>query len=118
MTKTEKRIRFIQKFSRLTRFAIRQGIQFIITAAFRTAEEQRALYNAGLSKCDGYNKISNHQEWLAYDIAIIKDGKAVWKRTDGYDSLGNFWLAIGGGWDASSEGNLDDPYHFEYNPTE
>jgi peptidoglycan L-alanyl-D-glutamate endopeptidase CwlK len=50
----------------------------------RTAEEQFYLYNKGVSKCDGYNKLSNHQPkegkefGEAFDIYAYVDGKATW----------------------------------------
>lgn len=51
----------------------------------RTSEEQHYLFNKGVSKCDGYEKLSNHQpkegEELgeAFDIYAYVDGKATWK---------------------------------------
>lgn len=36
-------------------------IDFGVSSGKRDAEEQNILYNKGLSKCDGYIKISDHQ---------------------------------------------------------
>jgi len=44
----------------------------------RTAGEQNALYKAGKSKLDGYNKLSYHQTGKAFDVFAYVDGKASW----------------------------------------
>lgn len=44
----------------------------------RSAEMQNALYNEGVSNCDGYDKISNHQTGNALDFYAYVDGKASW----------------------------------------
>ncbi len=46
----------------------------------RTAERQNQLFNAKLSKCDGYTYISAHQTGLAFDVYAYVDGKANWDR--------------------------------------
>tara|TARA_Y100000385_G_C13060980_1_gene624405 strand:- start:282 stop:683 length:402 start_codon:yes stop_codon:yes gene_type:complete len=44
----------------------------------RTQVEQNELFHAGLSKCDGYEKISSHQTGEALDVYAYVDGKASW----------------------------------------
>jgi peptidoglycan L-alanyl-D-glutamate endopeptidase CwlK len=46
----------------------------------RTPEDQNYLFKSGKSKCDGYNKKSNHQSGNAFDIFLYIDGKASWNR--------------------------------------
>lgn len=48
------------------------------TGGKRTAEQQAALYKAGLSKLDGTNKLSKHQSGNAVDVFAYVDGKASW----------------------------------------
>jgi hypothetical protein len=40
----------------------------------RTPEEQKRLFDLGLSKCDGVNKISGHQIGRAFDILLFTEG--------------------------------------------
>lgn len=47
---------------------------------FRTASEQRLLYDQKLSQRDGYYKKSYHQSGLAIDIFGYVDGKATWDK--------------------------------------
>ena len=46
----------------------------------RTQAEQHALFLKGLSKCDGYSKLSNHQSGNAFDVFAYVDGKASWDK--------------------------------------
>jgi len=45
----------------------------------RTAGEQYELFRDGKSKCDGYNKPSNHQSGLALDVYAYVNGAASWR---------------------------------------
>ena len=45
----------------------------------RSNREQHQLFKDGLSKCDGYDKKSNHQEGYAIDVYAYVDGKASWE---------------------------------------
>lgn len=47
----------------------------------RTAEQQNALFLKKVSKCDGYNTLSEHQKGTAFDIFLLIDGKASWDKT-------------------------------------
>lgn len=113
MTNVEKRIDFWNRFSTLTKWAQEQGIIFLVTCFFRTAEEQAKLYAGGKSKCDGYNVKSAHQKYLAIDLAIAKDGILYWNFCDEYNALGAEWEELGGTWGGRWE-SLGDIYHFEY----
>jgi hypothetical protein len=76
---------------------IRQGDHPIVDYVKRSEEEQKRLFDAGLSKCDGVTNISKHQVGRAVDIYLIKDGamldwaivpeKAKWYH-DLWESLG------------------------------
>jgi len=120
MSNTIKRIIFFQKFALFTVMAQALGIRFIITAFHRTKEQQSRRYAQGrtapgkiVTDCDGEVKRSFHQDWLAIDLVIIKDGKCVWERTNEYETLGKLWKQVfkgtwGGDW------RLNDIYHFQY----
>jgi len=114
VTNTTKRILFFQKFSAFTAIAKALGINFIVTTFHRTAEAQEERFNRGKSQCDGYDKKSKHQSWLAIDIAIVENGNCIWDRTKDYEQLGKIWVDIfngiwGGNWES-----LNDIYHFQY----
>jgi len=44
----------------------------------RTAEDQKSLFDKGVSRCDGYKHKSYHQSGNAFDIYAYVDGKASW----------------------------------------
>lgn len=46
------------------------------SGGYRTAEQQNALFQAGKSQLDGYDKKSKHQSGLAVDVFAYVDGKA------------------------------------------
>lgn len=113
MNNTTKRALFLKKFAALVSYAALVGIHFIVTSFDRNAAEQKTLFDEGKSMCDGTRKKSAHQNWLAVDLAVIEHGDIRWDR-EAYETLGEFWLALGGTWDDSEHGVLDDPYHFEF----
>jgi len=49
-------------------------------AGKRTAKQQSDLYADGMSQCDGYVKISNHQHGKALDFYAYVKGKASWDK--------------------------------------
>lgn len=55
-------------------------IDFGIASGMRTAGEQNGLYMNQKSKCDGYRKISRHQEGKAIDFYPYVDGGASYTR--------------------------------------
>jgi len=48
-------------------------------AGLRIAERQNELYQANLSMCDGYVKLSEHQLGMALDFYAYVDGAATWQ---------------------------------------
>ena len=44
----------------------------------RSAERQNDMFFMGLSKCDGYKRLSKHQSGKALDVYAYVDGKASW----------------------------------------
>jgi len=48
-------------------------------AGLRTADEQKALYDEGVSKCDGTRNKSYHQSGKALDVYAYVDGRASWE---------------------------------------
>jgi len=99
MNNTEKRIIFIRWAAELTIFAKDQAIDFIVTCFKREDEEQHRKFLAGLSQIDGITERSNHQDWLAWDIAIIRHGVVTWNPDHGYKTLGAKWEeSLGGYW--------------------
>ena len=110
---TTRRIIFFNKFAVLTSLAAASGINFMVTCFYRTAKEQKKLFDEGKSQCDGVTKKSSHQKWLAIDLVIIKDGVLQWDRIHEYDTLGSIWKTLGGIWGGSWQ-SIDDPYHFQY----
>lgn len=86
-----------------------KGLDIFITQTLRTAEYQNTLYHKGVSKCDGYKYLSNHQGGLAWDIAC-NGGKL-------YDEniirkVGAIALELGISWGGTWKGFADTP-HFE-----
>ena len=49
---------------------------------YRTAEQQKELFEQGVTKADGYKNKSKHQSRLAIDVYAYIDGKASWEKED------------------------------------
>jgi hypothetical protein len=47
----------------------------VIDYVLRSSSEQKRLFDAGLSKCDGITRPSHHQRGEAMDIYFVIDGK-------------------------------------------
>ena len=82
----------------------------------RSAHEQNVLFLAGRSKCDGYSKVSAHQNGKAADLLVIgPDGKGklvlidpMLKCPEAWKEIREHWLELGG------EAMISwDPCHFE-----
>lgn len=57
------------------------GIRFAITSTYRTQDEQNALWDIGRvvpGKKVTWKRISEHTSRKAFDIVILKNGKASW----------------------------------------
>lgn len=109
MTAQEK---FARNWTKLHFYAAGQGIKFITTALWRTAAQQKELYLAGKSNCDGYKIISKHQLGRAGDLCILRRGECVWDMCEEYRLLADFWQSLGGVWGGSWQ-SLKDIYHHE-----
>ena len=53
----------------------------------RTAEQQKELFDAGNSRCDGYDKKSYHQSGKALDIVPYYKGKIDYSATDRFETF-------------------------------
>jgi len=116
MTNTLRRAEFNANFGKLTVFAIENNIKFIHgnDSCYRTPEQQRALYDAGKSNCDGTKILSKHQFHLARDIFIVNDKSEIVWETEPYALLGTYWETLGGKWGGHFQGTgFKDPFHFE-----
>lgn len=84
LDRTEKRIEFFKRFCGFYLECYSKGIRLCPHSFYRTTEEQRQLFDAGLTKCDGTIKRSLHQDWLAIDVFLYEDGKAIWDKDHPY----------------------------------
>ena len=107
MGKTSDRVKFFYDISRLTIAAHEHGIELLPHCFHRLQKQQDILYEDGKSDV----KHSKHQDWLAMDFVIIKDGKAVWKMTADYEWLGKTWEKMGHTW--GGNWSRTDAWHFE-----
>ncbi len=89
------RLEFTINIVALLKQMIDLGEHPIIDYVKRSDEEQGRLFNAGLSKCDGLEKVSKHQTGRAMDIYFIEDGKLVDPK-DGWDHWHSVWEGWGG----------------------
>jgi uncharacterized protein YcbK (DUF882 family) len=112
---------FANKLIKLAQFAEKSlNKKISIFAFFRTAEEQKKYFDAGLSKADGYEKKSMHQLGRAVDIVILDNsGMPVWEENEDYHKLGQYWEERlggrwGGTWYKQKKTSFNDIYHFEY----
>lgn len=71
------------------------GIEIIITQTLRTRQEQDALYAQGRTASG--NIVTNvrypysmHCWGLAFDVAVMLNGKVTWNRLDLYDRVGQY----------------------------
>lgn len=119
MTNTAKRCRFLQLLALLIQKATLEGIEFIVWTFYRSPQDQNFLYQQGrtrpgkiITNCDGQINQSNHQQWLAVDILVIRDGADLWTHEPEYDRLGEIWESLGGKWGGSFK-SIDDIFHFE-----
>lgn len=109
MTEQERFARALQK---LLRYAYEQDIEVLMYQLYRTAAQQRLLYDAKKSKADGTLKKSMHQLGRAADIAVMRAGAVIWENCEEYHKLAGFWKNIGGTWGGDWR-NFEDIYHFE-----
>lgn len=91
MTRTE----FTFNISTLLLAMFKAGEQPIIDFCKRSKEEQKRLFDAKLSQCDGEKIISKHQKGLAMDIYFVDGGKLVDPKK-GWEFWHDEWMRIGG----------------------
>jgi len=112
MTRTDKCIEFFRKVSKLIIMASIHEIKLLPYSFIRTPEEQKKLFDEGKSQCDGTAIISKHQQGLAIDLVIVRDGKAIWEDDSEYKLLGQMWEEEGMTWGGSW--SFKDYFHFEW----
>ena len=97
------RVEFTHNICQLIIEMFEAGEHPIIDFAKRSAEEQKRLFDAGLSKCDGISVISMHQIGRAIDIYFIEGGSLVDPKL-GWKQWHDRWKYYGGRemieWDA------------------
>jgi hypothetical protein len=59
----------------LLSYMVDDNVDFIIDYVLRSKEEQKRLFDKGLSKLDGTTKISDHQKGQAVDIYFVVNDK-------------------------------------------
>lgn len=96
----------------------KEGLNLIITQTLRTIDEQNALYAKGRTKPG--SKVTNakggysmHNYGLAFDIAIIVNGKITWDNEALYAKAGKIGESIGLEWGGSWKSFKDTP-HFQW----
>jgi len=108
-SKTQRRINFFQDFCWLVQIAkMRRGIEVLPTCYHRSQAEQDILFNDGKSLV----KVSKHQDWLAIDIVVVRDGELIWRIDDDYEWLGSVWEAMGHIW-GGRWASFKDGCHFQ-----
>ena len=114
MTNTLLRAEFNKLFGLLSVYAELNGIKFIHDqyGYYRTAEQQRELFDARKSKCDGTIKRSKHQDHLARDLYVVNEQSQIVFADAPYETLGAYWETLGGRWGGHFAG-FKDIFHFE-----
>lgn len=91
-----------------------EGVNYILTCTRRTQEDQDALYAQGRTKPGKivtWTQKSKHIDGVAFDIAIMKNGKISWAPAD-YMKAGEIGMQVGLSWGGAWARNKDYP-HFE-----
>jgi hypothetical protein len=94
-----KRSDFTRELGALLMYMGSEGDTPVIDFVKRSPEEQKRLFDAGLSKCDGTKVISKHQLGLAADLYLIdNEGKFMdWSKiVDKALKYHAFWDVCGG----------------------
>lgn len=107
------------KASKLVAACAEQGIKIIICQTLRSREEQNALFSIGRRGRPEEKKVTNvsypnsmHCWGLAFDIAILVNGKVNYNRLDLFDKVGAIGEKLGLTWGGSWKNFVDRP-HFE-----
>ena len=89
------RSNFTQCVGQLIHQASLFGFDVILDWVKRDRETQKRMFDQGLSKADGTNKISAHQIGKAVDLYIIEGGK-ISEDKHKYQMLHDYWMILGG----------------------
>jgi len=89
------RVEFTRRINNLIAAMILEGEHPVIDYVKRSPEEQKRLFDAGLSKCDGVKVISKHQIGRAVDIYFIENDQIVEPRK-GFEFWHMDWQNRGG----------------------
>jgi|GEM_PF-6201964 hypothetical protein len=116
-------VRFLWLLGKLLHFACLADIRLIVSSFYRTADEQKALYQVGrrgiagekvITSCDGYERPSRHQSKTAIDLNIVNDSGARINASDLYEKLGLYWEGLGGTWGGHFAVPGPEVWHFDY----
>jgi len=88
-----RRMEFSRYVWRLLKYAEDCGYDTIGNHWKRSDIEQKELFKKGLSKCDGIEKVSEHQYGKAIDIWIMVEGKISNDRIK-YIKLHKYWESL------------------------
>ena len=99
-----KRHEFTAALGKLLVDMILKGERPLLDWVKRSPEEQARLFEQGLSKCDGVNKLSRHQRACAADILFLNEaGNGICEPIKGWGYWHDRWEQFGGkpmiGWD-------------------
>jgi hypothetical protein len=117
MTLREKQSKFLFNVSLLIQWAFKNGYELTGGELHRTEEQHQWNLKAGKSKA----KRSLHQDRMAIDLNLFKDGKFLTTSED-YKLLGDYWVSLntdnrwGGDWDKDGDykdETFHDGNHFE-----
>lgn len=102
---------FLLDLCKLVYFATERGWQVTLGEGFRTPEQQAIYFKEGKSKTMN----SNHLRRLAQDYCFIRDGVAVWTKSE-LQPVGNYWESLNpkNRWGGNFH-NFPDTPHFERN---
>lgn len=100
------RVQFTELVLKLLARMKAEGEEVFIDYCKRSDEEQHRLFKAGLSKCDGYRLISQHQRGKAIDLCFVdENGRAYFLLNDklqavppkkGFAYWHDYWTQLGG----------------------
>lgn len=95
-----------------------RGIDILITQAYRSKEEQDALYAQGRTKpgkivTNAKGGESYHNYGLAIDFCLLENGKAVWEVNDKWMAVVAEAKKLGFAWGGDFKGSFKDYPHLE-----
>ncbi len=93
-----KRVDFTRALRVLLDSMIQNDDRPVIDYVKRSDEEQKRLFDAGLSRCDGRRSISKHQLALAVDIYLINEDGTLhdWHSDKKAEMYHHLWESLGG----------------------